>query len=239
MIVVRLKYAHNDPLFYKARLSVVSASNLEAARLLAEGKADVGFVPVTMAAELGLPIVPRLAVYSTGPVISARIFRGRGAGRYAAVGDTTVNARAAAVLLGVKFEKVEDPWRALDEYEGVLVIGDDALKMADRGLDYIADIGELWQERIGTPLIYAVLATRTGLPKVLAEDVAGELENSLAAFYEDPAPLVKRTAKRLGVGESIISNYFARVKYLVNDATLRGLEKEAELLGLREPKFIS
>ena len=236
--VVRLKYAHNDPLFFKAGLDAVSAGNIEAAELLASGRADVGLAPLTLAAKLGLSVVPRLAVYSVGPIISARIFRGRGRG-FAAVGDTTVNALAAAKLLGVRFEKVDDPWRALDEYEGVLAIGDEALKMVHAGIPHLVDVGQLWQEAVGTPLVYAVLAARPGLPRADAERVADALEASLSAFYEDPRPLVASTARRLGVSEELIAEYFSRVKYKVDSAVLKGLEKELELLELPELKFIS
>lgn len=231
--VARLKYAHNDPIFFYAKgLEVISAGNLEAPRLLAEGKVDLAFVPITLAAELGLPVVPRLAVYSMGPVISARIFRGRGASGYAAVNDTTVNARAAAKLLGVSFRRVEDVERALDEYAGVLVIGDGALRLVDRGVPYEVDVGELWQERVGAPLVYAMLAARLGLATGAVERAVKELENSLSAFYENPDPVVKRTAARLGIRELLVAEYFARVKYFVNSEVLRGLELEVDLLGL-------
>ncbi|WP_309544144.1 hypothetical protein [Pyrobaculum aerophilum] len=92
MKVVRIKYAHSEPLFWRARLNVVEAGNLESARLIAEGVAEVGYVPITLAAELGLPVVPRLAIYSAGPMYSARLFAGRGGGGPCAVSETTVSA---------------------------------------------------------------------------------------------------------------------------------------------------
>ena len=103
MKVVRLKYAHNDPLFHRARVAAIPASNLASAQLLLTGEACCGFVPVTLAARHGLPVVPRLAVYSDGPVISSRLFKGGGAG-YAAVEDTTVSALAlkAAMTTALK-----------------------------------------------------------------------------------------------------------------------------------------
>lgn len=239
MRVVRLKYAHNDPIFHRVRgLHVISASNLEAPKLLLEGRADLAFVPVTLAAELDIPVVPRLAVYSVGPVISARIFKGAGSSGYAAISDTTVNARAAAKLLNISFERVDDPVTALARYKGVLVIGDDALKLVDKGIAHIVDVGELWQDKVGTPLVYAVLAARPGLRPSEAEAVTEELENSLAAFYEDPAPVVKASAARLGVSERLMAEYFTRVKYFVNNDVLKGLEVEEELLGLRRLRLL-
>ena len=233
--VVRIKYAHSDPLFWRARLEVVEAGNIEAARLLANGAADIGFVPITLAAELGMPIVPRLAIYSVGPIISARLFRGRGSGD-CAVGETTVSARVLSRLMGLSFRRVEDPWVALEECGAVLVVGDEALRMADRGIPHLVDVGELWNERVGTPLFFAVLVARPGATGL--EEAVREMENSVAYFYENPAPVVEAVAKRLGVSRRLVEEYFSRSRYLVAKEQTRDMEKEAEVLGLPKLKFL-
>jgi predicted solute-binding protein len=183
--VVRIRYAHSEPLFWRAKVEAVEAGNLESARLLAGGAADLGFMPITLAAELGMPIVPRLAIYSVGSIISARLFKGRGEG-FCAVSETTVSALALNKLLGLSFRRVEDPWAALEKCGGVLVVGDEALRMADRGVPHLADVGEVWQERVGTPLFFAVLAARPGaegLEEAVTRD--GELRS---VFLRKPGP---------------------------------------------------
>ncbi|ABL88486.1 conserved hypothetical protein [Pyrobaculum islandicum DSM 4184] len=234
--VVRIRYAHSDPLFWRAKLDVVEAGNLEAARLLREGAADIGFVPITMAAELGLPIVPRLAIYSTGPILSARVFKGRGARGLCAVSETTVSARVVNKLLGVSLETVEDPWAALDACSEVLAIGDEALRMIDKGVPTLLDIGELWQERVGTPLFFAVLVAKPGTEGL--EEAVAEMENSLAHFYENPTPLVESTARRLGVSRRLVEEYFQRSRYLLNSGYIQHIVKETEVLGLPRPRFL-
>jgi predicted solute-binding protein len=233
--VVRIKYAHSEPLFWRARLEVVEAGNLEAARLLADGVADIGFVPITLAAELGMPIVPRLAIYSVGPIISARVFVGRGSGN-CAVSESTVSARALSRLMGLSFRRVEDPWTALEECGAVLAVGDEALRMADRGIPHVVDVGELWRERVGTPLFFAVLVARPGAAGL--EEAVQEMENSVAYFYENPAPVVEAVAKRLGVSRRLVEEYFSRSRYLVSKGQIRDMEKEAEILGLPKLKFL-
>lgn len=233
--VVRIKYAHSDPLFWRAKLDVIEAGNLEAAKLIEGGVADIGFVPITMAAEMQLPIVPRLAIYSVGPIISVRLFKGSGAGPPCAVNDTTVAARALSMLMGLRLDRCPDPWAALRERAGVLVVGDEALKMADSGIPHIVDVGELWWERTGLPLVFAVLVARPGARGL--EEAIREMENSVAAFYENPRPLVEAVAKRLSVRLELIEEYFSRSRYLVNDSIVEAIKREAEILGLPPLRF--
>lgn len=233
--VVRIKYAHSEPLFWRARLDVVEAGNLDAARLIASGAADLGFVPITMAAELGLPIVPRLAIYSAGPVLSARVFRGRGRG-LCAVRETTVAARVLSRLLGASFRRVDDPWSALDECEAVLAVGDEALRMVDSGVPHLLDVGELWWERVRAPLFFAVLVARPGAAGV--KEAVREMERSLARFYESPEPVVRRVAARLGISERLVEEYFQRARYTLDGRHKECIRLEAEILGLPPPRFL-
>ena len=237
MRVVRLKYAHSDPLFYKARVNVVSASNLESAQILLRGEACCGFVPVTLAAKYKLPVVPRVAIYSDGPVISSRLFRGSGEG-YAAVDDTTVSALALKIALGIDFVKVSAIDGALSRYAGVLVIGDEALRLVDRGVPHIADVGEVWRSKVGTPLVYAVFAAAPGAPRRDVERAVEEVESSLLHFYENPAHVVEKAASRLGVSSRLVEAYYASVKYTVSPYVLRGLERQCSLMGLGELQLV-
>lgn len=237
MRVVRLKYAHSDPLFYRARVKAISASNLESAQMLLRGEACCGFVPVTLAARYGLPILPRLAIYSDGPVISSRLFRGSGKG-YAAVDDTTVSALALRIAMGIDFVRVSTVDGALSRYAGVLFIGDEALKLVDRGTPHIADVGEAWRDKVGTPLVYAVFAAAPGAPRREVERAVEEVETSLFYFYENPAPLVEKVAKRLGVSPALMEMYYASVRYTVSQYVLSGLERQRVLMGLGELTLI-
>lgn len=65
--------------------------------------------------------------------------------------ETTVSARVLTKLMGISFRKIDDPWRGLEECSQVLAVGDEALKMVDKGVGHITDVGELWWERVGTP----------------------------------------------------------------------------------------
>ncbi len=233
MAVVRLRYAHSDPIFHHVRFKVVPAGTGDAVMHLTSGRADLGFVPITHAAQHcgALTLVPRLAIYSVGEVISVRVFRGRGRG-YAAVSETSVGYRAARLLLGVELSRVEDPYSALDLYGGVLVIGDEALRMVDRGFGHVYDIGELWEARTRIPLVYAVLVARRGVPNNVVERYVEEMENSIASFYDNPELVIASASARIGVSRELLERYYMRVKYFTNSAVMDAMRREAELLGL-------
>ena len=233
MAIVRLRYAHSDPIFHRVRAKVIAAGTSDAVGYLVSGRADVGFVPITHASQHcdALTLIPRLAIYSVGEIISVRVFRGRGRG-YAAVSETSVGYRAAKLLLGAELSRVEDPYSALDMYGGVLVIGDEALRMVDRGFEHMYDIGELWEARLRIPLVYAVLVARRGVPRDVVERYVEEMENSIASFYDHPELVIASASARIGVSRELLERYYMRVKYFINSAVTDAMRREAELLGL-------
>ncbi len=233
MKVVRLKYSHSEPLFYKSSLKTVEASNLESARLILSGDVCCGFTPVTLAAEYGLPVVARVAIYSDGPIISSRLFKGRGVG-YAAVEDTTVSARALKVTLGVELATVKSLEGAFEKFAGVLVIGDLALKLVDRGTPYVADVGEVWRDKFGTPLVYAVFATSPRADRREVIQAVEAIENSVSYFYENPTPLVESVATKLSISRNLTEQYFRVVKYFCTQRVIRGLELQTKIMNLKD-----
>jgi predicted solute-binding protein len=234
MKVARLKYTHSEPLFRYSGLNPVSASNNESIKLVLEGEVDVAFVPLTYAAQYCdvLGMIPHYAIYSRGPVLSARLFKGLGKG-YAAVEDTSVNAGALTALMGITFDRVKDPYEALSRYEGVLVIGDEALKMSSRGLPYIVDVGELWERRVGKPLVYAVMVARLGVDYSELMGVVKRIGESLGIFMSNPEPLIREVAARLNVPEVVVRDYLTRsIRYVVDDEVIDGIRTELEVLKL-------
>nr|KJR72000.1 MAG: ABC transporter substrate-binding protein [Vulcanisaeta sp. AZ3] len=234
MRVARLRYAHSDPLFRYSGLEPISVSNNDSIKLVLEGKVDVAFVPVTYASLHcdSLVVVPAFAIYSKGPVVSARLFKGSGTG-FAAVEDTSVNAMAIMKLMGITFERVSDPINALSRYEGVLVIGDDALRLADEGLPYIVDVGELWESRVGKPLVYAVMVARQNANKYSVIKVIDLINNSLSRFLKEPDKLIKEVSLRLGISVNLVRSYLLNsIRYVVNEEVIDGLRTELLLFGL-------
>ncbi|WP_054842710.1 MqnA/MqnD/SBP family protein [Vulcanisaeta distributa] len=234
MSVIRLRYVHSDPLFYYSGLNPIWASNNESIKLLLEGRARIGFVPLTYAAHNCnlLYVIPRFAIYSDGPVISARLFRGGLGTGYAAVNDTSVNALAVRRLLGIDFKVVNDPYAALRSFGAVLVIGDDALRMVNAGYPYIIDVGELWRERVGLPLIYAVMVTTRDYDDHELNTVINAIEKSLELFEKDPEPVIQHAASRIGVSSELIRQYFRAIRYRVDGRVILGINEELRIFGI-------
>ncbi len=231
--VARLKYSHSDPLFRYSGLDPLSVSNRESVEVLLRGDVDVAFVPLTYASlnREELYVVPALAIYSDGPVISARLFKGSGSG-YAAVSDTSVNAMALRKLMGIEFERVDDPIAALRRYGGVLVIGDDALRLVEAGVPHLVDVGELWRLRVGYPLVYAVLAARRDADPGFVAEVVRAMERSLDRFYGSPRELLREVALRIGVSDRLMADYYSAMRYRVDERVRAGIEKELSVFGL-------
>jgi predicted solute-binding protein len=231
--VARLKYSHSDPLFRYSGIDAISASNRESIDLLLGGRVDIAFIPLTYASlNCGaLEILPEFAIFSEGPVISARLFAGAGEG-YAAVSDTSVNAMALRKLMGLEFEIVDDPIAALRTHRGVLVIGDDALRLVDSGAPHLVDVGELWQRRVGLPLVYAVMAARRGVDARGAREIVRAIGASLERFRADPRELIAEVSRRIGVSGRLLQDYYGSIRYRVSESVMRGIEEELRVFGL-------
>jgi Predicted periplasmic solute-binding protein len=99
----------------------------------------------------------------------------------------------------LEFEMVDDPIAALRTHRGVLVIGDDALRLVDSGAPHLVDVGELWQRRVGLPLVYAVMAARRGVDARAAREIVRAIGASLERFRADPRELIAEVSRRIGV----------------------------------------
>ncbi|WP_238375026.1 MqnA/MqnD/SBP family protein [Vulcanisaeta thermophila] len=114
----------------------------------------------------------------------------------------------------------------------MLVIGDEALRLVDRGVPYIVDVGELWSRVTGKPLVYAVMVARVGTHTGFINYVINEIEKSLRRFEEDPEEVINYTGSRLGVSRELIREYFRSIRYRVDDEVLEAIETELEILKL-------
>ncbi|WP_243680277.1 MqnA/MqnD/SBP family protein [Vulcanisaeta souniana] len=135
-------------------------------------------------------------------------------------------------LLGINFEVVDDPYTALKRFGAVLVIGDDALRMVDAGYQHVADVGELWRERVGLPLVYAVMVVTRNYREQDLDRVINGIEDSLTAFEKDPGSVIQYTANRLGVSRELIRQYFSAIRYRVDDRVISGINEELRLFNI-------
>jgi chorismate dehydratase len=96
--------------------------------------------------------------------------------------------------------------------EATLLIGDAALKSAFEDPTPHHDLGRLWLERTGLPMVFAVWAT----PDPPVEGVA-ELEELLVASVRraraEPEQLALEASERYGYPPGFLARYFEKLRY--------------------------
>ncbi len=122
---------------------------------------------------------------------------------------------------------------ALADGEAVLLIADAALMAhRDRIAPYSLDLGALWQERTGLPMVFAVWAaredaavTRPGALDALCDAIARGGEE----FARNPEGVAHAAAQRFPFDEGYIRDYLGRLRYGFGDAERAGLERFLEM----------
>jgi chorismate dehydratase len=121
------------------------------------------------------------------------------------------------------------------EAEAKLLIGDAALRSAFEDPTPHHDLGRLWLERTGLPMVFAVWAC----PEPLADGLA-ELEDALVSSVRlaraEPEQLAHEAAERYGYPAGFLARYFEKLRYRFGPRERAGLytflelARDAELL---------
>src|SRR5436853_7298119 len=123
-----------------------------------------------------LRLLPRLCVASEGAVDSSQLESKRPLEQVRVVAVTPESATSVALTKVLLPEAEQVPLAEYDTADAKLLIGDAALKSAFEDPTPHYDLGRLWLERTGLPMVFAVWAC----PEPLAEGLA-ELEDALVA----------------------------------------------------------
>lgn len=180
-----------------------------------------------------LELLPVACISADGAVDSILVFSTRPFAEIRTVAVTPHSATSVAllrVLLGpdpVFRMLTTAPTDALADHDAVLLIADEALEGGrDPFTPFVFDLGAVWRERTGVPMVFAVWAARTGLAppqrEVLAE-LATLLTAAQEAYAEDPERVVRAAAARFPFPEDFIAAYFRRLGYGFGEAERAGL----------------
>ena len=107
-----------------------------------------------------------------------------------------------------------------EEAEATLLIGDAALKSAFEDPTPHHDLGRLWLERTGLPMVFAVWAAPD-------EPLPGlsELEDALVASVRlaraEPEQLAHESSERYGYPAGFLARYFEKLRYQLRPARTR------------------
>ncbi|MFN3368362.1 MAG: menaquinone biosynthetic enzyme MqnA/MqnD family protein [Thermus sp.] len=202
--------------------------------------------------ELGL--LPDFSVAVLGRVYSVNLFhkgRLRDLGRVALTAESATSVELLKLLLRERgifpgYEKREGGLELLREYDGVLLIGDRAIRayasLLDRlpetphalptrfGEVEVLDLSMLWFERTRLPFVFAVWAYRkeTPPPLELVQALRRARRQGLARLGE----VAEAEARRLGVHPALMEHYLWNFRYHLEEPDRLGLQAFAQALGL-------
>src|SRR5947209_12330626 len=199
----RISYVNMAPIFYRVDMEVEEVQGVptELNRMLVEGELDTApissFEYARHADELRL--LPRLCVASEGAVDSIQLVSKKPLEQVRVVAVTPESA-TSVVLTKVLLPEAEHVPLGESGEKGAdakLLIGDAALKSAFEDPTPHHDLGRLWLERTGLPMVFAVWAC----PEPVAPG-RGELEEALVSSVRlaraEPQQLAYDAAERYG-----------------------------------------
>jgi chorismate dehydratase len=228
----RIGYVNMAPVFYRLDADVEEIvgvpTELNRALLAAEcDLAPISSIEYARNAER-LRLLPRLCVSSQGAVESIQLVSHAPLERVRTVAVTPESA-TSVVLTKVLLPEAEHlPLEASDEADAKLLIGDAALKSAFEDPTPHYDLGRLWLERTGLPMVFAVWAC----PEPLAGGLS-ELEDALVASVRlaraEPEQLAHEASDRYGYPAGFLARYFEKLRYRFGPRERAGLMTFLEL----------
>jgi chorismate dehydratase len=176
-----------------------------------------------------LKLLPSLCVSTEGAVDSIQLITRKPFEQVRSVAVTPESATSVVltrVLLGdVELVALAEPADAR------MLIGDAALRSAFEDPTPHHDLGRLWQERTGLPMVYAVWACRNDVQDGLAELERAHLR-SLALARSEPEVLARRAAAEYGWPAGFLARYFEKLRYHFGPRERQGLVRFFELAHL-------
>ena len=220
----RISYVNMAPVFYRldADVDEVPGVPTELNRRLLGGELDVA--PIS-SIEYGrnadrLRILPRLCVSSEGAVDSIQLVSRVPLERIRSVAVTAESA-TSVVLTKVLVPQAEHVAED-EEADAKLLIGDAALRSAFEDPTPHYDLGRLWLERTGLPMVFAVWAC----PDPPAAEL-GRLEDALVASVRraraEPELLAYEASRRYGYPPGFLARYFEKLRYRFGPRERAGL----------------
>ena len=210
----RISYVIMAPVFYRLESEVEEIVGVptELNRMLLDGEVDVAPISSIAYARNAeqLRLLPRLCVSSEGAVDSIQLVTRLPLGRVRTIAITPESA-TSVVLTKVLLPNAEHvPLE--EEADAKLLIGDAALKSAFEDPTPHHDLGRLWLERTGLPMVFAVWSA----PEELANELA-DLEHALVASVRlarsEPERLATEASVRYGYPAGFLARYFEKLRY--------------------------
>jgi len=226
----RISYVNMAPVFYRVETEVEEVAGVptELNRMLVDGELDTAPISSIEYARNAdrLRLLPRLCVASEGAVDSIQLVSRVPLERVRTVAVTPESATSVALTKVLLPEADHVPLG--EPAEAKLLIGDAALKSAFEDPTPHHDLGRLWLERTGLPMVFAVWACPEPTAPGLVELEDALVESVLLARAE-PENLAFEASERYGYPPGFLARYFEKLRYRFGPRERAGLYTFLEL----------
>jgi len=220
----RISYVNMAPVFYRldAEVEELQGVPTELNERLLRGELDLAPISsIEYARHAGrMRLLPRLCVSSEGAVDSIQLVARRPLEQVRTVAVTPESATSVVLTKVLLPEADHVPLG--EEADAKLLIGDAALKSAFEDPTPHHDLGRLWLERTGLPMVFAVWAA----PEPVVDGIA-ELEHALVASVRlaraEPERLAYEASDRYGYPAGFLARYFEKLRYSFGPRERAGL----------------
>lgn len=220
----RIGYVNMAPVFYRLEAEVderVGVPTELNERLLA-GELDLAPISSIEYARNAdrLRILPRLCVGSEGAVDSIQLVSRVALERIRSIAVTPESATSVVLTKVLLPEADHVPLG--EDAEAQLLIGDAALRSAFEDPTPHHDLGRLWLERTGLPMVFAVWAAPEPVAAGLS-DLEEALVSSVRLARAEPERLAYEASERYGYPPGFLARYFEKLRYSFGPRERAGL----------------
>jgi chorismate dehydratase len=220
----RISYVNMAPVFFRleAEVDEVQGVPTELNGRLVAGELDLAPISSIEYARNAaqLRVLPRLCVSSEGAVDSIQLVSKLPLEHVRSVAVTPESATSVVLVRVLLPEATHVPLG--EEADAKLLIGDAALQSAFEDPTPHYDLGRLWLERTGLPMVFAVWAA----PEPTADgllDLQEALVNSVRAARAEPETLAYEASDRYGYPPGFLARYFEKLRYSFGPRERAGL----------------
>jgi chorismate dehydratase len=220
----RISYVNMAPVFHRLNADVEEVTGVptELNGMLLDGRLDLAPISSIEYARhaASLRILPRMCVSSEGAVDSIQLVSRIPFPQIRTIAVTPESA-TSVVLTKVLLPHVEHvPLE--EDADARLLIGDAALRSAFEDPTPHYDLGKLWLERTGLPMVFAVWAAPEPVVPGLPE-LEHALVSSVRLARTEPEVLAHEASERYGYPAGYLARYFEKLRYSFGPRERAGL----------------
>jgi chorismate dehydratase len=220
----RISYVNMAPVFFRLEYEVEEVTGVptELNRMVVAGDLDLAPISSIEYARHAdtLRLLPRLCVSSEGAVDSIQLVTRLPLGQVRSVAVTPESATSVVLTKVLLPHASHVPLG--EPADATLLIGDAALKSAYEDPTPHYDLGRLWLERTGLPMVFAVWASPEPAHPGLS-DLEHALVASVRMARAEPELLAREASERYGYPAGFLARYFEKLRYSFGPRERAGL----------------